>query len=261
MIVYEIGFSDDKIIGAHAHNDYKNEYPLKTALDNKFKSIEVDVFSLKDRLYVGHSWFELRRTKTIEKMYLDPLWEIFNSNDNSIYTDNSLYLLVDVKTNALKTYKILENILTNYKPMLTHVAEDSVFEGAVTIVLSGNRPPIDYFDDYKYRNVFIDGRLHNIGEGISYKIMPLISSSWTDSFEWRGDGNFAKDQMSFLQNLIRNVHLEKKHIRFWGSPDNENAWSVLLAANIDLINTDKIEQCKKFIIKNNSKKGPINGKD
>ena len=116
MIVFEIGFSNDKIIGAHAHNDYKNEYPLKTALDNKFKSIEVDVFLLKDRLYVGHSWFELRRTKTIEKMYLDPLWEIFNSNDNSIYTDNSLYLLVDVKTNALKTYKILENILK--KPMI-----------------------------------------------------------------------------------------------------------------------------------------------
>ena len=72
MIVFEIGFSDDKIIGAHAHNDYKNEYPLKTALDNKFKSIEVDVFLLNDRLYVGHSWFELRRIKTIEKMYLDP---------------------------------------------------------------------------------------------------------------------------------------------------------------------------------------------
>ena len=124
-------------------------------------------------------------------MYLDPLWEIFNSNDNSIYTDNSIYLLVDVKTNALKTYKILKNILKNYKPMLTYVAADSVFEGAVTIVLSGNRPPINYFDDYKYRNVFIDGRLDNIGQGISYKIMPLISSSWADSFEWSGDGNLS----------------------------------------------------------------------
>ena len=134
--------------------------------------------------------------------------------------------------------------------MLTYVAEDSVFEGAVTIVLSGNRPPINYFDDYKYRNVFIDGRLDNIGQGISYKIMPLISSSWADSFEWSGDGNLSKDQMSLLQNLVRDVHLEKKHIRFWGSPDNENAWSVLLSANIDLINTGKIEQCKNFIIKN-----------
>ena len=69
--------------------------------------------------------------------------------------------------------------------MLTYVA-DSVFQGAVTIVLS-NRPPINYFDDYKYRNVFIDGRLDNIGQGISNKIMPLISSSWADSFEmeWR----------------------------------------------------------------------------
>ena len=68
---------------------------------------------------------------------------------------------------------------------------------------------------------------------------------------------FLKIKMSFLQNLIRDVHLEKNILGFGAHSDNENAWSVLLANNIDLINTDKIEQCKNFIIKNNSKKGTI----
>ena len=140
------------------------------AFKHKFKSIEVDIFLLRNKLYVGHNWLELRKTKTIEKMYLDPLWEIYKANNKSVYSDNSVYLLVDIKTNALKTYKVLENILKKYKPMLTHVTSDSIFEEAVTIILSGNRPPIDYFDDYEYRNVFIDGRLGDIDEGISYKL-------------------------------------------------------------------------------------------
>ncbi len=46
-------------------------------------------------------------------MYLDPLWKIYKENNKSVYSDNSVYLLVDIKTNALKTYKVLENILKN----------------------------------------------------------------------------------------------------------------------------------------------------
>ena len=67
MIFFEIGFSNNNIIGAHSHNDYKNEYPLDAAFKHKFKSIEVDIFLLRNKLYVGHSWLELRKTKTIEK--------------------------------------------------------------------------------------------------------------------------------------------------------------------------------------------------
>ena len=67
MLAFEIGFSNNNIIGAHSHNDYKNEYPLDAAFKHKFKSIEVDIFLLRNKLYVGHSWLELRKTKTIEK--------------------------------------------------------------------------------------------------------------------------------------------------------------------------------------------------
>lgn len=142
--------------------------------------------------------------------------------------------------------------------MLTHVTSDSIFEEAVTIILSGNRPPIDYFDDYEYRNVFIDGRLGDIGTGISYKIMPLISSDWEQTFTWDGTGIFPSTQYEILSELVKSVHLEKKEIRFWGSPDNQNTWRTLLLADVDLINTDNIEQLKKFITLKNSEKDNIN---
>lgn len=151
-------------------------------------------------------------------MYLDPLWDRYLANNETIYENTSLYLLVDVKTNALKTYKYLEVILNKYKPMLTHVSSDSLKKKAVTIILSGNRPPINYFDSYDYRNVFIDGRLNDIGKGISYKIMPLISSDWKKSFDWDGIGAFPSLQKGVLDGLVNNVHLEKKKLDFGVHP-------------------------------------------
>ena len=181
-------------------------------------------------------------------MYLDPLWKIYLDN-KSIYGNSTLYLLVDVKTSALKTYKLLEDILNKYKPMLTHVSLDSLYIGPVTIILSGNRPPINYFDDYhEYRNVFIDGRINDIGRMVSEKIMPLISSDWGDSFEWDGKGIMSEDEKKILRELVIKIHNEKKEIRFWGAPDNQNTWKALLSAGVDLINTDNIEECRNFII-------------
>ena len=48
-------------MGAHSHNDYKNDIPLEKALENNFKSIEDDIFLLNKNLYVGHSWFDLKK--------------------------------------------------------------------------------------------------------------------------------------------------------------------------------------------------------
>jgi|TARA_B110000967_G_C18875991_1_gene558313 hypothetical protein len=191
-------------------------------------------------------------------MYLEPLWERYLANDETIYKNASLYLLVDIKTSALKTYKILETLLNKYKPMLTHVTLDSLKKGALTIILSGNRPPINYFDSYKYRNVFIDGRLSDIGKGVSYKIMPLISSDWDQTFEWEGIGVLPEFQQNTLFDLVSSVHNEQKEIRFWGSPDNQNTWETLLLSGTDLINTDSIEKCRKFIIQKKYQKDTIN---
>ena len=104
LACFNIAISSDTVIKAHSHNDYENEAPLYAALDQKIKSIEVDVFLSKSNLYVGHHWLELNKDRTIEKMYLKPLWKIYLDNNKSIYGNSTLYLLVDIKTTAIKTY-------------------------------------------------------------------------------------------------------------------------------------------------------------
>ena len=230
----------------HSHNDYLNEKPLINALNNNFKSIEVDVFLLNSKLYVGHNWIQLRKNRTLQSLYLDPLWAKYIENNGEIYNNGeSLYLLVDIKTSAEKTYKTLKSILYQYKPMLTAVISDSLINRPVTIILSGNRPIIEK-RSIQDRFVFIDGRYSDISKDEPNNIMPIISMSWLDHFTWRGDGEMKDEEALILKEIINVVHKENKLIRFWASPDNYNSWNALQSAGVDLINTDKIEQYSDY---------------
>ena len=244
-------FAQSPVKMAHSHNDYLNDKPLLSALENSFKSIEVDVFLLRSELYVGHNWLQLRKNKTIEQLYLNHLWKTYNKNKGSIYKNNiPLYLLVDFKTASGKTYDALLTKLEKYKPMLTRVVSDSFIQGAVTIIISGDKPSVSDFKKETDRLTFLDGRFSDIGKNISNNIMPLISMSWLDHFQWEGIGKIPKNQRAVLDKIINTVHLENKHIRFWATPDNKNSWRVLEQAGVDLINTDKINEFSNYKISN-----------
>ena len=244
-------FAQNPVKMAHSHNDYLNDKPLLSALENSFKSIEVDVFLLMSELYVGHNWLQLRKNKTIEKLYLDHLWQKYNENSGSIYKNNiPLYLLVDFKTSSNKTYLALLTKLEKYKPMLTRVVSGSLIQGAVTIIISGDKPDVDEFKKETDRITFLDGRFSDIGMNISNDIMPLISMSWLDHFQWDGIGKLPKNQRAVLDKIIKAVHLEDKHLRFWATPDNKNSWMTLERAGVDLINTDKISEFSNYITSN-----------
>ena len=241
----------DVIKNAHSHNDYLNKNPLFNAVENKFKSIEVDIFLLNSNLYVGHGWLQIRKERTIEKLYLDPLWKQYNENRGYIYQNNiSLYLLVDIKTASKKTHNVLGEILHYYKPMLSYVVSDSLIQGAVTIILSGNKPDIEDIKNIEERFVFMDGRLSDVGKNISNIIMPIISMNWLDHFTWSGIGLMPDKELIILNEIVQKVHLENKQIRFWASPDNKGGWITLENVGVDLISTDKINQFSTYKIQN-----------
>tara|TARA_Y100000741_G_scaffold225815_1_gene172456 strand:+ start:123 stop:938 length:816 start_codon:yes stop_codon:yes gene_type:complete len=250
-------YSNDSVIVAcercHSHNDYLGDNPLFNAINKEYKSIEVDVVLHDNLLYVAHHKWLKKKNKFIENMYLDNLYQIYIDKDGWIYEENNdLILLVDIKTSANDTYKVIEKILNNYKPMLSYVENDSFFQGAVTVILSGNKPDKDYLTNTQKRYVFIDGRISDLGNNISNNLMPLISINWKDQFIWKGRGKITKEELTYLNELVYKTHLEKKKIRFWASPDNELSWETLYNSNVDLINTDRIIKLYEFIKENKS---------
>ena len=64
-----------------AHNDYKHKRPLQEALDNGFTNIEADIFLRDTTLVVAHVCPVFRMRKTLEKLYLKPLYERIQQNN------------------------------------------------------------------------------------------------------------------------------------------------------------------------------------
>jgi hypothetical protein len=107
---------------AHAHNDYEHKRPLFDALDQGFCSVEADVFLVDGTLLVGHTSADLKPERTLEKLYLDPLRERIKTNGGRVYKNGpTVWLLVDVKTEAKSTYQALDKVLAGYGDILSAV--------------------------------------------------------------------------------------------------------------------------------------------
>jgi len=233
---------------AHAHNDYAHTRPLLDALDCGFCSIEADIYLVDGKLLVGHNRLDLRPGRTLQSLYLDPLREIIRKNGGRVYRDGpTVQLLIDIKTEAEATYAALSAVLKDYAPMLTVFHPDKTEPGAVTVVISGNRPR-KTMAAQKQRLAACDGLIEDIDNPPSVRLVPLVSSRWGITFKWTGRGQLPDDQRQLLRTLVEKAHKNGQRLRFWGAPDDLNAWKELRAAGVDLINTDHLPECRDFLL-------------
>lgn len=234
---------------AHSHNDYEQKRPLAEALENGFRSVEADIHLVDHRLLVAHDLGQTTPERTLERLYLEPLWRIYRETGRIHPGGVDLILLVDIKSNAESTYAALRSDLARHAPMLTRVENGKLVRGAVMVILSGNRPLATLARETD-RLCFIDGRPENLGNQLPTEFMPLISSSWRSHFQWRGTGTMPEEERAELRRMVRAVHAEGKLLRFWATPDDAAGWGVLRAEGVDLLNTDQPTALRKFLSEN-----------
>jgi hypothetical protein len=231
---------------AHAHNDYEHTRPLLDALAQGFGSVEADVYPVDGDLLVAHDFKNVKKERTLDALYLAPLKKKFDENGGKILPElRTLILLVDIKTNALGSYQILEKQIEKYRPMLTEFAGEEIKTNAVTIILSGDRPR-DYLASQKQRWVAMDGRMSDLALNPSRALIPLVSDSWGTQFKWRA-GQFPEAESQKLKGLVNEAHRQGRIIRFWGAPDGKETWGIHHDAGVDLINTDRLEELATFL--------------
>ena len=231
----------------HSHNDYEQNIPLFEALDNNFNSIEVDIHRVGDELFVAHNAEEIDSNKTLNSLYLKPLFDLFVKRGNKIYNNSSLILMLDIKTAGPTTYSLLKDQLEKYKQMFTCYYLDSLSKGAIDIILSGNRP-IKNILSTKNRMVAIDGRPKDVFQNESSNLYPMISEDWVEILKRYPLESQSISDTSLVE-FIKLVHTQNKVIRFWGTEDNEDTWENLLNLNVDLISTDYPTELKMFLEK------------
>ncbi len=239
---------------AHAHNDYLHERPLLDALDNGFRSVEADIFLVEGDLWVAHSTAELSADRTLKALYLDPLRQRMQTHANdspgsfqSVEGDGQpITLLIDLKSDGESTYRALNQLLSKYDDVFTHVDSDGVHRRGVTAIISGNRP-IESVQSDLPRFVGVDGRLDDLNKDYSAELMPLISDHWGRNFQWRGKGDLPEADREKLSGILERAHRQNRRVRFWATPDHQAAWKVLNDAGVDLINTDDLEGLNQFL--------------
>ena len=243
---------------AHAHNDYEHARPLFDALDHGFTSVEADVWLVDGKLLVAHDRDKVSPDRTLESLYLQPLFERVRANKGTVYPDwpQTFHLLIDVKSDATPTYQAIDAALRPYDGMLTQFSPGGVRGGAITATISGNRD-LPQMAAQPVRHAGYDGRLTDLGTPASADLIPLISDNWSKTFTWQGVGPMPAAERDNLRRIVATAHEHGQRVRFWATPDDpgparENVWREELAAGVDLFNTDHLPDLEQFLLSNSS---------
>lgn len=248
------------LVKVHAHNDYLHPRPLLDALECGFCSFEADIHLVKGELLVAHDLFMTRPGQTLTTLYLEPLRQRIKANGGRVYRNGpTVWLLIDMKGGGNAMYPVLRKVLTEYSDILNVFKQDADADGkaaqtelkAVTAVLTGGRPAAAIAAE-KLRYWTTDGHLDDLAivPRIAPNLMPWISTDWRMTFDWtaKGDAPIPEDERKKLRELVEKAHAQGRLIRFWGAPDNRAAWAELLAAGVDLLNTDDLKGCRDFML-------------
>ncbi len=237
------------LANAFAHNDYRHKRPLLDAQNNGYTHIEADVFLHNNKLVVAHINPYFKGKRTLENLYLAPLFEQACKKNGTIHEgyDKPFTLMIDIKTDAKKTYRALKSLLEKYRPILSSYDTGKVTNRAVTIVLSGNKP-YDEVRKETSRLAFIDEDLRKVDRDTIANISRMASCKYSKLLKWKGNGEISDREKKRLLNYVTIAHKNGDQVRLWASPDNKAVWKEILSCGVDLINTDKLVALKNFLV-------------
>ena len=236
------------LVNVHAHNDYEHKHPLFDALDCGFCSVEADINLVDGKLLVAHSRAAVKPNRTLQSLYLDPLRERVKKYHGRVYPDGPpVWLLIDFKNSPKEMYPVLRKVLMEYADILTTWENGQKKQGAVTAILTGDHPEESILAGENIRYAAIDGILDALLRNPPSELVPWMSSQWSLSFKWRGDGPMPEIEVQKLHEIVDTAHKQGRLVRFWAAPDKISAWKTLRDAGVDLINTDDLKGAQAFL--------------
>jgi hypothetical protein len=221
----------------HAHNDYEKAKPLTNAVRNRVYSIEADIYLYKGKLVVAHDKKELPTAKALESLYLQPIIKLFKQHKGIISTDKNYapVLMIDIKENGEQVLTELIKLLSPHRS----VFDRSVNKRALQVVISGDRTISSKWSSYPAYILF-DGRPYETYDSAAMQRVAFISDSYSKYIS-------SGDSTTQVKELAKKVHDMGKLLRLWANPDNPQSWKELLQLGVDIINTDKVAECRKYL--------------
>jgi alkaline phosphatase len=244
FLILQAGRAEAQVL-VHSHNDYSHAGPFRDAYREKANSIEADVFPVNGRLMVAHAREAIRPASTLESMYLNPIIALFQKHHHKTVSDDpayTFYLMIDIKENWEEVLPLL------IKKLKAHPAcfNRGINPMAVQVFISGERPPDSTFHTYPPEIMF-DGLPGKKYRPPDLQKIVMISTDFHLYSSWNGTDTISAADEQKLKRVISGARQEHKPVRFWGAPDTPDCWKTLVSAGADVINTDKIKDCKVFL--------------
>ncbi len=231
--------SEEVLLSAYAHNDYRNTQPLWGALELGFRGVEVDCFLVDGQLLVGHDRRDLEPDRTLAGLYLDPLLEHVQRHGRVLRDGSPLLLNIELKTSGMVAFQRLHELLAAYHEMLTVVENGAARDGAVRIVLVGWQPPLDWLARQTPRYVAVQRHVDDLPanhDDYPSHLLALVSAEYTRLSRWTGLGPPSVgllDKLDQLASITRRV--EGRISRVYDVPVSESVYRTLLRGQVDLI--------------------------
>ena len=219
----------------HSHNDYEQKIPFWYALGSGANSIEVDVFLENNELFVAHDKKNITKERTFESLYLNPIDKALGMN---MITQESLQILIDIKTDAKTTLQKIVKSIEKYPTLTT--------QKKVSFVISGNQPKPEEYASYPDFIVFDYQKLDNLTES-QWKKVALLSLSFAQYSKWNGKGGLTEEDLPKITEVIKKAKSFGKPFRFWAIPDGKTSWEFFTHNGVDFINTDYPKECVEYV--------------
>lgn len=231
----------------HSHNDYEQAPPLEVALAARMDSVEVDVWLSDGELRISHWGREF--IGTLADLYLHPLDRRVQES-GTVSATTSFLLWIELKQDSRALLARVHAELARL-PWVTRYAGDQVVRGAVDVVLTGStESKRAYLRDFPVRYAEVD--THDLPASANPSACATIGCRWyaidyTAHFRWDGWGEMPLEERRALQALVRRVHAEGRRLRLFAAPDDPTYWDVALEMGVDLINTDRPAELRRFL--------------
>ena len=224
--------AQNTILG-HSHNDYAQQYPLKTAFDARMGSIEADVYLVNNNLFVAHDAKDIHPSKSLDKLYLKPLAK--NVRKKKAYP---LILLIDIKSQSDSTLTAIIEHISSYSSFLEAHCP-------IQFVISGNRPHPEKWSSYPTFIQF-DGRPDENYTPKQWTRVGMVSESFGKYVRF-GQKNMSQEVFERMKMVVDRIHTQNKKVRFWATPDTPDIWQTLMNLKVDFINTDSPAALRLFL--------------
>jgi alkaline phosphatase len=210
------------------------------AYDQEFGSIEADIFLVDSELIVAHDEKELRYKRSFRSLYLDNIDSCLKKNGGHPYRDSTrnLQLLIDIKTDSIKTLEKLISILEQFSAI--------IHNRHIFLVITGNRPNPDSFSHYP-DYIWFDGVLSRSYTDVQLSRIKMLSDNFQSYSHWNGNGQIPVEDIEKITSGISKAHQEGIPVRFWNAPDFSNFWTLLIQWQVYYINTDHITELSKYL--------------